>query len=221
MSTTGGRQLTPPGFKPLAKLADRYGRLDRAVRESNVTLDRLEAELQAAERADRERYAEKLTGDVDAAAPGESAADGVRERIDDASKRHRALLVAVETVQGDIADALQTNGEKWAAAERRELESRRREYAEQVERLADVRRQLDEQAALVRWLEAGSLERPWKVASPPVRSRRLAMANGQPPAFAHVLDALREDAAPAAERSAPGLLHPMPKPERQQDVLAV
>jgi hypothetical protein len=190
---SGGRPIVPP-FKPLQKFAEKHARVSNAVRESAVSLDRHDGELEAAERADRERYAERLTADVAAADPGDSSADRVRAKIDSAQRRHGALLVAIEQCEQQIADALAANGEKWARAERGNLEAIRREYADAIERVAAGRAEVDEQRALVAWLERADLSRGWKVPQLPLRSRALIGQNGQPPQFATVMNGLRDDA---------------------------
>jgi hypothetical protein len=182
--------------KTLRDLGGKRDRLRKAAREAQAELLKLDVRLEAAISEDRRVFADRLARDITASDPGGKEAANVRQTIDEAKVRKQALLVAVETAEGEIAAALGEHGRKWLAAAEGEQEKRRRRYAETVEALGAARAGLDAQEVLTRWLRApdrpvGKLSRPRPVAAPSLRK-----INGNSPTFEEVFAALRDDCQP-------------------------
>jgi hypothetical protein len=184
-------------------LLDRYGELRVAVDEVNTLtaeraaaaaqVENLEAEREAAERADLEQLAAARRGGKKSAPAAPAAVEQLVARLRDARRLRDALDLAIAGAVADVERLLDEHREAWAAEQLARRHDAQDRYRDAVAAVRATRRERDEIGAVVDWLV--NPDRTWRtvvVGAEPIAGLRAP--NGEWFRASAVLDALAADA---------------------------
>ena len=196
-TTAAGRRLdiTLPNTD-WPELQERVDEHQRLVRERKVTGTRIDVLIQEREKAahaDREALAQAIRDGKKE--PSTSAVEKVEKEIAACNRRLEALDVALGHAEDDLIGCLDQHRDDWTDEARQVLDKARAAYAEHVEALATIRKNVSERFSLVYWLHNfPDNDHTYRVR--PSHVPGLTAPHGGPYTFEEVLNALRTDANP-------------------------
>ena len=184
-------------WKPLRQAKAAYEGVVAEKRATSKRLEELAATRSAAIAADRAALAAAIRSGSER--PDDTQVQAVDAEITAAQRDMEALELALDLAEQELVEVVSQHRKRWLRSAGEAVEKARAEYAAKVEVLAEARERVDEARALSRWIAGFPAEQQsYRLTQAPVSALR--KQNGQPPHFSEVVNALRQDAAPHAER---------------------
>jgi hypothetical protein len=181
-------------WKELEGAAEEYARLLQEQKVTRSRLQMLRNEHEKAERKDASELARWIKDGKKGREPEPKAVEKIDKEIRACERRLVAIEEALDDAESDLIDVVDEHRNEWKASIEAELDAAYDEYAEAVEKLAQVHDTLSAKLGLRSWLHFFPEDEisyvPRGMLLPTLRA-----AHGDPYLFSQVVSALREDAS--------------------------